>query len=105
MSRQRSGSRAMRATSLQPGLNAIHINVNDRRGEECEHLAEDQSADDGDTQGTAQLRANASAKSKRESAEECGHGGHHDGAKAQQAGLVDGFDRTLAFQALRLHSE
>ena len=28
--------------------------------------------------------------------EESGHGGHHDGAETKQAGLVDGFFRTLA---------
>src|SRR3981081_1939019 len=91
--------------SLQPGLNAIHVNVNDRGGEEGEHLAKNQSTDDGDSKGTAQLRANASAKSKRESAEERGHGGHHNGTEAQQAGLVDGFDGGLAFHALCLHGK
>src|SRR5258707_8190699 len=105
MSRERSGGAALCAASLQPGLNAVHVNVNDGRGEEGEHLAEYQSANDGDTKRTAQLRANASAKGKRKSTEERRHGGHHDGTETQQASLVDGFDGGLAFQALRLHGE
>src|SRR3984893_11578835 len=91
--------------SLQPSLNTIHVNVHDGSGEKGEHLAENESADDGDTERTAQLRANTGAKSERESAKKRGHGGHHDGAEAQQAGLIDSFDGGLAFQALCLHGE
>src|SRR5260370_3339931 len=105
VSRERSGSGAARALSLQPGLNAIHVNVNDGSGEERKHLAEDQSANEGDAKGKRELRTQASAEGQRESDEERGHGGHHDGAEAQQAGLVNGFDGGLAFQALCLHGE
>src|SRR5258708_1078612 len=105
MSREGSGSGATRAMSLQPGLNAIHVNVNDGGGEKSEHLAKDEPADDGDSERTAQLRANPSAKSERQSAEERSHGGHHDGAEPQQARLVDSFDGGLAFHTLSLHSE
>ena len=38
---------------------AIEEDVDDRRGVEREHLAEQQSADHGDAQRTAQLRAHA----------------------------------------------
>ena len=39
------------------------------------------------------------------SAKECGHGGHHDGPEAQQAGLIDGFDRRKSLVALGLESK
>ncbi len=38
-------------------------------------------------------------------AEQRGHGGHHDGAEAQQAGLVDGVQRRHALFALRVERE
>ncbi len=42
---------------------------------------------------------------QRNAAEQRGHGGHHDGAEAQQAGLVDRFGRVLAVLALGLERE
>lgn len=50
-----SGGASVFANALQPGLQAIHIDVNDRRSEKSEHLADNQAADDGDAQGTAEL--------------------------------------------------
>ena len=38
-------------------------------------------------------------------AEQRGHGGHHDGAEAQQAGLVDGVHRRHALLALGVERE
>jgi len=49
VSRERSGSGAARAMALQPSLDTIHVDVNDWRGEESEHLAKDKAADNGDT--------------------------------------------------------
>ena len=55
VSRERSGSGAMRAMPLQPGLDTIHVDVNDRRREESEHLAKDKTADNGDTERAAKF--------------------------------------------------
>src|SRR5262249_99863 len=55
-----------------------------------EQLAQEQAADDGDTERPAKLRAGAGVERQRKPAEQSRHGGHHDGAEAKQAGLVDG---------------
>src|SRR5260370_40858044 len=63
------GSRSWRGGTRElppePGLQAVHVNINDRRGEKRQHLAEDEPADDSDAQRTAQLGANSNAKSER----------------------------------------
>src|SRR5712672_2241791 len=105
VSRERSGSGATMAMALRPSLNAIHVNVNDRRRKEGEHLAQDESADNGDTQRTAKFRADTGAKSKGKRTQERRHGGHHDGPEAQQTSLINGVKRGLAFQALGLNRE
>ena len=64
-----------------------------------------QAADDGDAERLAQFRARAGAEGERQAAEQRGHGGHHDGAEAQQAGLVDGLARRLACLALGFQRE
>src|SRR4029453_9812659 len=62
-------------------------------------------AHDGDAQWPPQLRARARAEGKGQTAEEGGHGRHHDGTEAQETGLVDRFRRRLASLALRLQGE
>src|SRR5258708_4273495 len=62
---------------------------------ESEQLAEEQSADNGDAEWMAQFRARAAAKRQRQSAEQCGHSGHHDRTKTTQARLVDALFRPL----------
>ena len=88
-----------------PLAEPVEEDVDDRRGVEGEDLAQQQSADHGDAQRTAQLRAEAGADGQRNAAQQRGHGGHHDGAEAQQAGFVDGFGRGLAVLALGLQRE
>src|SRR6266481_2244274 len=78
----------------------------DHRGRvEREDLAQNQAAYDGDSQGTAKLGAHAGAESQRQTAEQRGHGGHHDGPEAQKARFVDGVERRLAFLALGFERE
>ena len=48
--------------ATQEGLQAVHVDVDDRGGEQCEHLAENQATDDGDAERPANLRAYARAK-------------------------------------------
>ncbi len=63
--------------------------VDDRRREEREHLADDQAADDRDAERVAELGAHAGAEHERNGAEERGHGRHEDRPEPQQARLVD----------------
>ena len=89
-----------------PEAEAVEIEIDDRRGEEREHLADDQAADDGDAERAAQFGAGAGAERQGQAAEQRRHGGHHDGAEAQQAGLVDRvLGRSCAVVALGLEGE
>ena len=68
---------------------AIEEDVDDRRGVEREYLAQKKSANHGNAQRTTELRTHALTQSQRKTRQQCGHGGHHDGAEAQQAGIID----------------
>src|SRR5258708_7543289 len=83
----------------------IECEINNRRGVKRQQLAENQAADNGDTEGPAQLRANASAERQRQAAEQRGHGGHHDGPRTKQACFIDGVERSLSFLALGFERE
>ena len=91
--------------AAQPGLEAIHVDVDDGRGEQGKQLAENEAANDGDAEGAAKLGANAGTERERQGAEKRGHGGHHDGAESQDARFVDGVDGRQVFFALRLDSK
>src|SRR5208282_4512082 len=75
----------------------IESKIDDRRGVKREELAQDKSANDGDSEGAPQFGADAGAESQGQGAEEGGHGRHHDGTETQQAGFVDGVERRLPF--------
>ena len=55
--------------AAQPGLEAIHVDVDDGRGEQSKQLAENEATDDGDAEGAAKLGAHAGAERQRQSAE------------------------------------
>src|ERR1700682_4221269 len=93
------------APTLNPGLQAIHIDVDDRRCEESEHLAEDEAADDGDAERAAQLGANPGAESKWHGTQKSGHGCHQNWTEAQQTRLVDRFDGRQSFFPFHLDGE
>src|SRR5690349_23668487 len=78
------------APTAEPLREAIEVEVDDGRGVKSERLGDDEAADDGDTERLTQLRSHAGAESERQTAEQRGHGGHHDGAEAQEASLEDG---------------
>ena len=84
---------------------AVEIKVDDRRGEQREHLADDQAADNGDAERLAQFGAGSGTEHQRHGAEDRGHRGHHDRPEAQQAGLVDRVTRRQALDALGLQGE
>ena len=90
------------APASDPVAEAVEIKIDDRRGVEREELREQQAADDGDAERPAQFRAGAVFQGQRQRAEQRGHGGHHDRAETQQAGLVDGFFRRQILRRVRL---
>ena len=83
----------------------VEVEIDHRRGEQRQHLADDQAADDGEAERLAQLGAGALAQHQRQRAEDRRHGGHHDRPEAQQARLVDGVARRQAFDALGFQRE
>src|SRR5258708_6781759 len=85
--------------------NPVERKINDRRRVERENLAQDQAADDGDTQRTAKLRTHAGTERQGQTAKQRGHGGHHNGPEAQETRFVDGIQRSLPFLALGFQRE
>src|SRR4029077_12739350 len=78
--------------SLFPSLpELIEGQIDDRRSIKSEHLRDNQASDDGDPERFAQFTADAHADGERQCAEERGHCCHHDGTKANEAGLVNRF--------------
>ena len=51
---------------------AVEDEVDDRSGEQRQHLGDDEAADDGDAEGTAVLGAGTGAEGERQAAEERG---------------------------------
>ena len=84
---------------------SIKEEIDDWRCVKCQHLTNDQSADDRDAERATQLSADAVAKRKRQCAEQRGERGHHDGAETQQTRLINRLERLLVFVALRVERE
>ena len=78
-----------------PCGDAAEPEVDNRRGEQGQHLADQQTANDGDAQRFTEFRTHAAPEGQRNRAQQGRHGGHHDGAEAQQASLIDGFFRVF----------
>src|SRR5260370_8139149 len=68
----------------------IEREIDDRCGIEREELAYDETANNGDAERTAELRARTRSEGQRKSAEESSHRGHQDGPKTEHAGFEDG---------------
>src|SRR5262245_47269047 len=86
--------------ALQPGLQALEVEVDDRRDVEREHLREQQAADDRQAKRRARAAAGAEADGDRQAAHQRGSRGHHDRPEAYDARLIDGGFRGLAVLAL-----
>src|SRR5690348_13372110 len=84
---------------------AVEVEVDHRRSEEGEHLADDQPADHGEAERMAQLRADARAEHQRQHAEERGGGCHQDRPEAQERRLVDRLARALTLMTLGVERE
>ena len=83
----------------------VEAEIDDRRREQGQQLAQDQAADDRHPERMAQLRAGAAAEHQRQCAEHRRDRRHHDRPEAQQRGLVDRLARRLALVALRVERE
>ena len=79
----------------------IKKNIDNGRRVESQHLAHDQSADDGNPQRTPELRPCAGAESERQRAEQGSHRCHQNRPEAQLAGFKDSFGSGFAVLALR----
>src|SRR5579883_2284715 len=69
------------ALAEKPGLQAVEIEIDNRRRIEGEHLAEREAADHRIAERLAQLRACARAKHQWQAREHGGGGRHHDRAE------------------------
>ena len=96
-----SGVRAAGVAGQRARAEPVEEQIDHRRREQGQQLADDQPADDRDAERMAQLRAGAGAEHQRQRAEERRHGRHQDRPEAQQAGLIDRFARRLALARAR----
>src|SRR3954471_18369106 len=86
--------------AAEPPGKPVKEKIDNRSCVKRQHLAYDQSADNRDSERPSKFRADTCAPGKRQPAEQGGHSGHHDGTEAQEASLVDSFDRRLTVIAL-----
>src|ERR1019366_10080229 len=63
---------------FHPASQPVEGEVDNRSGEQCQHLAHKQTADHGDAERMAQFGADTGAQHQRQSAEQRRHGGHQD---------------------------
>src|SRR5579872_5043496 len=68
---------------------AIKEDIDNRGCVEREDLAQQETAYHRDSERMAQFRSQAGSNRERNPTQQCGHRGHHDGTKAQQARLID----------------
>ena len=78
----------------------VEIEIDHRRGEQRQHLADHEPADHGIAERLADFGAGAGAEHQRHAAEQCRHRRHHDRAEAQDRGLADRFLRRQMLVAL-----
>ena len=95
------GAGAPAASARNSAAEPVEIDVDHRRGEQRQQLADQQAADDGDAERMAQLRARAAAEHQRQRAEQRRHRRHQDGAEAQQRRLMDRLARATCLRCAR----
>ena len=83
----------------------VQQQIDHRRGQQRDHLAGDQAADDGDAQRPAQFRAFAEADGQGQRAQAGGQRRHQDGPEAQQAGLAHRLIRRESARSLGVERE
>jgi hypothetical protein len=85
----------------KPEAETVKIEIDHWRGVKRQNLAHAQPADDSNAERLSQFAAIAEAERQGDRAQQRRHGGHHDGAKAHQAGFVDGLARRQPSCTLR----
>ena len=90
---------------LHEVLHPFEEEVNHWGDVECEELGDEESSNDGDAERASGVGTGADAEGDGERAHDGGHGGHHDGAEADEARFEDGFFCALALDALCLQCE
>ena len=91
--------------AFPPHAQAVKVEINDGRGVESQHLAEDQATDNGNAQWPSEFGTRSSAKRERHRAEHRGHCSHQDRTEAQQTRLKNCVSRTLFLVPLRRQSK
>src|SRR6516165_6587105 len=86
--------------TLAPEAKPVQIQIDHRCGIKRQRLAENQASDNRDAEWLPKLAAVAHAERKRQRAEQGGHGRHHDGTEAKQAGFANRFKRAESSLAL-----
>src|SRR5215831_3136388 len=92
-------------TSACPPTQPIEIDINHRRSEESEHLADDQSTNNRDSKRASQFRTNPGTNRQWQAAQQSSGSGHHNGPETEEAGFVNRVDRRFAFFALGIERE
>src|SRR5580704_1528505 len=87
------------------GLQAVEIEIDDRRRIEREQLAQCETAHHSVAQWLTQFRTGTVAKHQRDAGEHSGGGRHYDRAESQKASLPDGLDRGQTTVALGCNGE
>ena len=95
----------MHAPARDPARQLVEIEIDDRRGEQRQRLADDEAADHGITERLPDLRAGPRAKHEWHAAEHRRHGGHHDRPEAQKCGATDGVMRRQMIVSLGCDGE
>src|SRR4029079_906188 len=82
-------SHERKARSAEPAVQSVEQQIDHRRRVEREHLRDQQSANDGDTERAPKLGAGAYGDHQRQCTEHGGHRGHQDRAETGEAGVVN----------------
>jgi hypothetical protein len=93
------------STAAQPRLQAVEIEIHDRRCVEREELTERQSADHGVSERLAQSRPGPLAECEGHTGHHCCCRRHQDWAEPQHACLPDGVERRHVVVALGRNGE
>src|SRR6266699_1929715 len=75
-------------------LEPFEPEINHRRHEKCDHLRENEAANDHETKWTPRRSVVPEPKGERHCAHESSEGRHHDRAKTLEAGFVNGISQT-----------
>ena len=89
----------------QPGIEAVDVDVEDRRDEHRQELGEEKAADDGDAERLPRLTPRAQSQGDGQGPEEGRHRRHHNRPETHHAGMVDGLLGRLLVRPLRFQGE